>query len=527
MIPQYSKPKIIETIRRIQDEFSRRCFDFGRVFFPHYFRKVSSSFHKIIIDAAVEERRLAVASPRESGKSVLLGFLYLVWCITFKKKHFIVYLTNTEEKSSGGLAGIKREYKENQLLMDCFGIKIEKDTDTDTVFRHPDGHLVRVLCKGLTQMGSIRGERFGAYRPDLLLVDDLEDDEMLKNPDRRRELQEMFDEAIEPAVDREWGQIIFIGTIGHDDSLIRKVTKRGMYTEYRKLFFQAKNPRTGTSLWPQKWTVEELGRMEADNPVKFAKEYQNDPVSGSRSNFKKEDFRRWEINNGVAVLYNREGSPYNSYNLRDCRAAIGCDLAWEDKRENDETVIMPALLTPNDEILVDEYVHEKGMKPDKFEDILFPMVDKYENMTGDIVEVGFEKAKHEKIMKWLLGQAMPKRKKYLILKDLKWDADKITRIVTRLQPRYANHTIFHRSGMGELEYQLMRIPSGAHDDHADALANLAVMLKYPKSKKSVPKEDSEFDYLYKKVLEKRTRRPYVFGNKAVDNFPFPHHESFR
>ena len=103
---------------------------------------------------AVKCMRLAIAAPRESAKGVYLGFLYPIYCIIFKKKRFIVFLMNTEEKAKGALNGIKKEIRENRILM-IFGINIMKDTETDTIFSHPDGFQVRVLCKGATQMATI------------------------------------------------------------------------------------------------------------------------------------------------------------------------------------------------------------------------------------------------------------------------------------------------------------------------------------------------------------------------------------
>lgn len=491
---------------------------FGSCIFPHYFRLPGSTFHKRIISEAVKHNRLGIAAPRESAKSSILGFLYPIWCIAYQKKRFIIFLMNTEEKAKGALGGIKREIKENELLK-IYDISILKDTETDTVFKVGDFE-VRVLCKGASQMGSIRGERFGAYRPDLVIGDDIEDDEMVRNPDRRRQVQEDFDDAVEPAVDRHEGQIIVIGTVLHDDSLVRKITSPDFYPEYYKLFYRALDTKTGKSLWKSKWSIEDLKKIEANNPEKFAKEYQNDPVSGSRRSFQREDFRRWTVEDNCAVLYNREGGVQAKYNLSDCKAGIGCDLAWESKRQNDFTAIMPGFLTPNDEILIDDYVNKKGMKPDEFENIIFPMVSKYEKLTGSVCPIAFEKAKHEKIMKWLLGKAMKVRGKYLIIKDLAWETDKITRIITTLQPRYVNHTIFHRSGMGDLEYQLMRLPDGTHDDLCDSEQGLVRILSNPKKERKDEKKDDMFDWLLKQQRDKKERKDFIFGNKKVSDFPF-------
>jgi hypothetical protein len=113
------------------------------------------------------------------------------------------------------------------------------------------------------------------------------------------------------------------------------------------------------------------------------------------------------------------------------------------------------------------------------------------------------------------------RNKWLLTKDVAWDGDKITRIVTKLQPRYAQHSIYHRRGMGDLESQLLRIPSGAHDDAPDALQIAVSILEYPKQGKKPVVQDNEFEWWRKKAIEYKNRKtnsrgtvPYHWGGKS-------------
>lgn len=497
-----------------------------------HFRQSFSMFHRVILAAAMKFVKLAIAAPRGHGKSTVISFLYVIFCIVFKRKRHIIILQNTLSKATGTLATIKYEVL-NNVLLEVFRIKVTKDTKEEAIFEHANGFQTRVLCKGYEQMGSIRGEKFIAWRPDLVVVDDLEDDKTVQNPELRAECERIFNDAVDPAIDyTSGGQLLFIGTILHDDCLIAKLISPNQYLEFKKYRFQARN--TGVSgdyaLWPEKYSLEDLAQIEADDPIKFAKEYQNDPISGARQQFHESDFRRWDIQNGYAVLFNADGGVMSSYALTDCKAAIGCDLAWSEKKEADDSVLFPGLLTPGDEVLLDYYFAKKGLRPDEFENILFDMVEKYERMTGYICEVGFEKAALEKVMKWLLNKAMQTRKKYLVLKDIKWDKDKITRIVTTLQPRYVNHTIFHRSKMGEYEHQLLRIPSGTHDDIVDAGHSIVKLLKYARSKKQESPKDSEFEWLLQrqKIIKKGNKKDFVFGQKGKRvTFPFKTSESFR
>jgi len=440
----------------------------GKAYLAEHFRHPSPNFHLIILREAMKNKYLAIQAPRGSAKTTILQFLLSTHGICLKLYRHIIFLQNTWDKATGNLLSIKTEIKNNPLLIEKYKIKIVKDAAGEAIFEHPDGFRTRVLCKGLEQIGSIRGEKFGAYRPDLVLGDDIEDDKMVKNPELRNELKENIDNVVLKCGEPHLTKFIIVGTPLHDDSLMTDLISPTQYRQFHKLRFMArwKNTVTGeiTSLWPEKWSVADLNAMERENAVSFAQEMQCDPVSGSRAKFAKEDFRNWYVENDHYVLIGENGQILSKGELRSCKAAIACDLAWEIKKESDFSAIMPGLLTPNSELLIDTYVCEKGMRPDQLEEHLFTMEEKYRKMTKKPVPIGFEKAKLEKVMKFYLKQAMQRRNHYLTFKDLLWVTDKIERIVTALQPRYKQNSVFHKSGMGDLEHQLMRVPSGKHDD---------------------------------------------------------------
>ena len=99
---------------------------------------------------------------------------------------------------------------------------------------------------------------------------------------------------------------------------------------------------------------------------------------------------------------------------------------------------------------------------------------------------------------------MKERNKFLYTRELKWDTDKIGRIETRLQPRYAQHSIYHRRDMGELEYELLRFPSGIHDDIIDCEQGLVQLLQNPKSKKQHAPEEDRFMWWRKQAMKYRS-----------------------
>jgi len=517
------KPQIdVEMIYRKLEE--NPLFWFHAIF-AHHTRRETPGFHLELMQAVMKHQHLAVAAPRGSAKSTILAFVKPFHDICFKKRRFILIIGNTFKKAAMSLDTIKKELQENRILREMFpGIEVVKDAEGDSEIRHRDGFSTKILCKGVDQLGSARGIKFGAYRPDLVLGDDMEDDELVRSPERRIQLQADFDDILTPIGD-DGTQFVFIGTVLHDDCLLAKLISRNHYPEYKKMLYRARVERKGVrfSLWPEKWSLEDLDKLEREKPSVFAKEMQNDPVSGLNAKFKKEDFRYWKIEGHEYFLLNEHGEVVSRGSMRDCLPAIACDLAWKEKRESDSCVILPGYLTPGSEILIDDYVCAKGLKPTDVSEHLFVMAEKMEKLTGQKPSLGFEKAMLENVTQWFLKQEMRKRNKYLVTKELVWDADKITRIETRLLARYTQHVMFHKRGMGDLEHQLLRFPSGAHDDLVDAEQGLVQLLQFPRSVKKAVTPDDKFMRLRQLVIDAKApktvkfngRRPHFTAHKAL------------
>ena len=510
-----SVPAAPTPIERIYQSLSTKPLLCLRFFCPNHHKLETPKFHTEIMKAACEHKYLSIAAPREHAKSTIINFDYVLHRILYKKKRFILIVSNPFKKGAAYLEAIKKELSENEKLKNSFPpIKITKDAEGDSVFTHADGFETKVMCKGVEQIGTVRGIKFKYSRPDLIIMDDIEDDEMVKNPERRAELQANVDEALIPAGERGVCQYIIIGTILHDDSQLAKMVGKDKYPEYHKMFYRALK-EDNTALWPEKMTAEDLIKLQKEKPSVFAKEYQNDPVSGSNVRFDKKDFRYWRQESDRYILFGEQNEVLSTGLLRECRAAIACDLAWKEKRSSDSTAIMPGFLTPSNDILIETYINKIGMRPDEFIEQIFLMVNRLRIVTGSDVPVGFEKAMLEQVTKYLLKQDMKKRNDYITTKELLWDADKETRIEIRLQPRYAQHVIYHRQGMGELENQLVRFPSAVHDDLCDAAQSLVQLLQYPKGARSKVGEDSMFDQVRQFAIDaKKPKKAFHgFGNR--------------
>ena len=512
--------------------FSQDPLTWGKVYFRHHFRIKSPPFHYNIILQALTHRFLGIAAPRESSKSTLVSFLYATHQICFRKRRFVVVVSNTYSKAAETLSNIKKEFRDNAALKQDYPITITRDSEGDSIFRWGDGFETRVLCKGAEQIGSIRGEKFGAYRPDLIIGDDIEDDEMVRNPDRRRDLKDLIDEALIPAGDHQLCQYIFIGTILHDDSFMCKIVSKDFYPEYKKLLYRAKVIQpdgTYKSLWYEKWTLGYLEQMEKEKPDVFAKEMQNDPVSGANQIFFKEDFRYWRRDSDKYVLFDESNKITSMGSFKDCKSAIAIDLAWSERRTADDNVIMGGLLTPEYDLLIYSYIAQKGLRPEFINDYIFSLHTRLKALTGYYTPLGMEKAMRERVAKYDLEKDMRKRDHFITIQTIDWDTDKIKRITSALLSRYKQHSIYHMAGQGDLENQLVRFPSGVHDDIIDCEQILSKLFEYAKAVRKPLEQDNEFNWYRKQTIEAKhpRKKNYQYGKKNQGPHLIPAQVSYR
>ena len=107
----------------------------------------------------------------------------------------------------------------------------------------------------------IRGRRHRNWRPDLFVLDDVENDENVNTPEQRRKLKSWYDKAVSKAGDT-YTDIMYIGTVLHYDSLLSKVLANARYRtkKYRAVISWAANQ----SLWDE-WERIYTNLFDADH----------------------------------------------------------------------------------------------------------------------------------------------------------------------------------------------------------------------------------------------------------------------
>lgn len=217
---------------------------FGRAYFPHYFSRPSPEFHKEldaiwqqgvlkgqypITPVKIKEisrmngtKRVA-AAPRGHAKSTTLTFKGTMHAIVYGYKHYPIIISDSSEQAEGFLDNIRVEFEENEFLKEDFGDLTGKVWRSNVLITSTN-----IKVEAIGSGKKIRGRKHRNWRPDLIVLDDIENDENVRTPEQRSKLENWFLKAVSKAGD-DYTDIVYIGTLLHYDSLLAKTLKNPGY----------------------------------------------------------------------------------------------------------------------------------------------------------------------------------------------------------------------------------------------------------------------------------------------------------
>jgi len=259
-------------------------------------------------------KQVAIAAPRGHAKSTAITFAYALYLLLTRKSKHMLLISSNESIASEFLHDIKIELQENELLMEYFGIdKFIKDSESEIVVRFETGEKFRVLCKGANQR--MRGLKWERKRPDYVLCDDMEDEELVMNDERRDKFKNWFLGAVKPII-RSGGKIRVVGTVMHMDSLLMNMmpapkdidtytdelvtySKKWIDRPWLSIKYRGHNEDFSKILWPEQFTKEwfqltradfaEMGKLDI-----YGQEFLNHPIDPTTAFFRRADFLEME-----------------------------------------------------------------------------------------------------------------------------------------------------------------------------------------------------------------------------------------
>ena len=481
---------------------------FGRAYFPHYFSRPSPEFHRELdaiwqqgvlkgrypltaADTKTISRlpgvRRAVAAPRGHAKSTNLTFKGTMHSTLYGYKHYPIIISDSSEQAEGFLDNIRVEFEENTAILEDFGPL------AGSVWR--SNVLVTKTNIKIEAIGSgkkIRGRKHRNWRPDLIILDDVENDENVRTPEQRKKLKDWFDKAVSKCGD-DYTDIVYIGTLLHYDSLLAKTLANPAYRsiKYKAVirfsqaddlwqqwetiftdlsnddreadalaFFQAHKAvmLEGTQvLWEEKLSYYDLMAMRvSEGEASFNSEEQNEPINPDDCLFMEEWF---DYYNEAEVNF---GDPaFDFFGFID--PSLG-----KTKRSDFSAIVTLAKHKGSGYMYVVDADIERRHPDRIIADVLAKERWLRASFGHGYRKLGAETNQFQWFLKEELAKASAKAGLYLPIEEVQQTSDKVMRVQT-LQPDVKNKYIkFNRRHKRLLE-QLTQFPMGAHDDGPDAL----------------------------------------------------------
>ena len=206
-------------LRRMLGEIDREYF--CRSYLAELFDKEFGSYAKEILDeltTAIQSEaaeKLAVIAPRGHGKSTLSSVAIPAWAALYNKKKFTYFISANGDTAANFLEKVKKVMESPEVTQD-FGNQKGKVWNADFIC------LKNGCWIGCTGWKSgIRGINKDR-RPDLIILDDLEDKSTIESDSLREKLEIAFNEEIGRLGDYDT-DMFYIGTLLSTDALLARV----------------------------------------------------------------------------------------------------------------------------------------------------------------------------------------------------------------------------------------------------------------------------------------------------------------
>lgn len=523
---------------------------FAKIYLPHHLKLVPSKRHLELLDLGLRlvtqrGKKVAVAAPREFGKTTLFTNILLPYCVCYGLEKFIVILSHTSSQAAQILDSLKQDLTENEKLRIDFPEIFESEgrpkpprwTQNDIVTRNG----IQILALGYGQQ--IRGRKHGANRPTLVILDDLESGENTFSYGTKEKMKSWLNKSV-LRVGSENTNYIFLGNVFNSFSLLGEIVKTKEKSLWDKEHYRAieewpKNINlwekcwkiyddiefydgvTGQEaafkfyndnkitmeegaelLWPERWGLFDLMMQYNADQISFMSEMQSEPKDSSDLSLDVDSFTYWSDRfTNIDGLLEHLGN--EAYFSAACDPSMGSSTVKGDY----SSIIILACKGKFSYIIVADIARRK---PDKLIIDILSYCQRYQFRKFGIEANGFQ----ELFVKQLREKAAEEKLsvEFVSIKNTK---DKITRI-QNIHPLITNGYLQFAKMHKLLLDECRQFPNCKYDDGQDAL-EMAVRLSSSVKKLDPAKYKGVFEALKPLRPSKNADDYFIVNGKLVKN----------
>lgn len=440
-------------------------------------------FHRELWDLCCsDEQFIAICAPRRHSKSTTVTVCYTLAACLFRQSKYILIVSDTVSQSVLFLGQIKQILEDSHEIHRLFGLQVdprglvyEKCTEDDIIVSFNDNTLFRICAKGAEQ--KLRGLLWNGSRPDLIICDDILNEELVANKDRRDKFRRWFYGALVPCRSKT-GRLIMVGTPMNLDDILEslmpsensknaivedlKITTKRKVGLWKTVKYRSHNSDYSQILWPEMWSKEALVALRSEMveqgiPEVYSCEMLCNPIDDSIRYFRKNDFLPMteEDKKSDKVYY------------------ITADLAISERERADYTAIVIGGMDSKGQLHIVNCIRER-LSGDEIVDTLLTLQKMY-----NPIAVGIEDTQISKAIGPYLFRTMAETNIYMNVMMLKpHRQDKIQRARSIQARMRAGMVKFDKQADWWLTFEdeCMTFPRAKHDDTVDALSYQGILI---------------------------------------------------
>ena len=265
-------------IRRLRSDYAA----FVDYYFPHWTVNPETGkatpcaqFHIDAANKILKNRNLKAGFMwhRGAAKSTNMDVFVPMWLMIQEHREInvMVLVGKSEDNAKTLLGDIQAELQYNQRYIADFGEQYNAGSWEEGEF--VTRSEVAFFARGRGQ--SPRGLRYRSHRPDYVVIDDLDDDELVESPARVSKLFDWVRSALFGTLDGGRGRFFMVG------NHLAKKSVQAKWWEIKTVHVNRVNiyDRAGRISWAAKWAPDEVKQLEAVAGYRaFQKEYMNNPI---------------------------------------------------------------------------------------------------------------------------------------------------------------------------------------------------------------------------------------------------------
>lgn len=249
---------------------------FVQEYFPHIARSKNAKFHTYAANLVLKNGFIRALFKwfRGCAKSTHFTVFIPMWLKIQEPREInvMVLVSKSQDAAIGLLSDLQAELQYNERYIADFGQQVKSGDWTEGKFRTADGCMFVALGRGQ----SPRGLKDRSKRPDYIVIDDIDDDEIIHNSKRIGKIFDWCLTALFGTMEGGRGRMVMVGNkIGKDSVLSRfesiddvKVTTVNILD------------KDGKSTWAENYSLQEIEDMRSFmGERRFQKEYMNNPIN--------------------------------------------------------------------------------------------------------------------------------------------------------------------------------------------------------------------------------------------------------